>query len=384
MDEKYKVSRNQLLALCTVSFLAPALRLFPASSAQLAGRGAWLSAAAALPFMLCYVLLLSKLMDRARRDEGLAELILRLFGKTPGRILLLIFALWYLLYGGFVLRTGADRLITTVYPRVAPGYFVISMGLLCLLASLCPLRSIVRTAKMVLPAVLGMLLLMLFFALFSVDRDNLLPLGLYDALPVLKSGLSAVNVTVGVLYSICFLGGTVKSGGGRLGSYARWMCFASLLLSLINLCITGCFGAPLTSRLTRPFFSLVRSLVFFSSIERLEALLVTLWVFPDFLLVTLVLSCAQHCLRLVLSSPLPESPPAVLSFRHGRWLIWLCAVVAMVLGLVLAPDTASMELWSRHVIPYINLGFAFLVMPGIYLAVLIKKVPPMQEGQRNI
>ena len=270
-------------------------------------------------------------------------------------------------YGAFVLRTGADRLITTVYPYTPPRFFVISMGLLCLFAVLCPLRSVLRTAKMVLPVVLGFLLLMLLFALFSVDKSNILPLSLFDIVPVFKASFSSLNVTVGVLYTLCFLGGMVKAEDGCFRSYGLWICYATLLLTLINLCVIGCFGPKLSAGLARPFFSLVRSLVFFSSIERLEALLVTLWIFPDFLLVSLVLCASQHCLRLILGCDFSGTPPKLKSLRNGRWIIWLCSLGIIVLGLIIAPDTASLDLWSKKLMPYINLIFAFLVVPSIYI-----------------
>jgi len=368
-----------MIALCTVSFLAPALRLFPASSTALAGRAAWLAAPAALPVMLAYIYLLSKLMDETVEDEGLAELCLRLMGKKAGTVILCVFVLWYLVYGAFVLRTGADRLITTVYPYTPPRFFVISMGILCLFAALCPLRSVMRTAKLVLPIVLGLLFLMLLFAFFSIDKSNIFPISLYDIWPVFKASFSALNVTVGVLYTLCFLGGMVKKEDGRIRSYGLWVCFATALLTVLNLCICGCFGPKLTSRLSRPFFSLVRSLVFFSSIERMEALLVTLWIFPDFLLISLVLCVSQHCMRLICGCPFDNEPPRLLSIGNGRWLIWLCSLAVILLGLVIAPDTASLDLWSKKIIPYSNLIFAFLVIPTIYiygrLAKKLKKEP---------
>ena len=55
--------------------------------------------------------------------------------------LICIFALyalagWLLFYGGFVLRSGADRLVVTVYPQSAPAVFTLSMGFCCLIAAL--------------------------------------------------------------------------------------------------------------------------------------------------------------------------------------------------------------------------------------------------------
>lgn len=372
MPNNYKFSRNQLLGLCTLCFLVPALRLFPASSAHLAGRASWIASPAALPLMLGYVYFLSVLMSKAGDEQGLGELSLRVFGNKAGKVYLIGFALWFILYAAFVLRTGADRLITTIYPYTSSSFFVVSLGIVCIISAMCPARTMVRTAKLVLPVVIGFLLIILAFSLLSVDKSNLLPLSMYDTIPVLKASISSVNVCVGVLYSACFLGGMVSPQKERFSAYALWLCLVTLILMFLNMAITGCFGPDLTARLSRPFFALVRSIVFFRTVERVEALMVSLWLFPDFLMVTLVLFCAQYCLRLAFDFSPKADEYKLLDFKNGRWIIPLCGLVALILGIFLAPEPAALDLWSERIIPYLNLAFAFFVVPLVYITGKIK------------
>lgn len=373
MDSNYNFTRNQLLALCTLCFLVPALRLFPASSAQLADRASWLAAPAALPLLLAYTYFLSELMSKAREGQGLAELSLSVFGEKFGRVFLCIFALWFLFYAGFVLRTGADRLITTIYPYTSSLFFVISLGSICIIAALCSARTLVRTAKLILPVVLGFLFIILLFALLSVDKSNLLPISSFDVLPVFKASFASVNVCVGVLYSACFLGGMVKSRKGPFGAYALWLIFTALILMLLNMAITGCFGPDLTGRLSRPFFALVRSIVFFRSVERVEAFMVSLWLFPDFLIVALALFCAQYCIRLAVGFTPHAAEHRLTEMKNGRWVIPLCGTASIVCGIFVAPEPVSLDVWSERIIPLINLGFAFIAVPSIYIVGKMKK-----------
>ena len=154
MNTEYGYSRRQLLAMCTVFFLAPALRLVPAGTAQLAGRAAWAAVPAALPVILLYLWFLHAFLCRAGEGEGFAELTARAVPARLSRLLLIIYALWFLLYGGFMLRSGADRIITTVYPNASPHIFVFTMGALGLIAALDSARTLVRSACLFLPAVL--------------------------------------------------------------------------------------------------------------------------------------------------------------------------------------------------------------------------------------
>lgn len=61
-------------------------------------------------------------------QRGSAELILRTLGPIAGKITLAVLSLWFLIYGGFVLRSGADRFIVTIYPSSGPAAFSVTMG----------------------------------------------------------------------------------------------------------------------------------------------------------------------------------------------------------------------------------------------------------------
>lgn len=368
MKTNYRFSRSQLIGLCSVILLSPALRLYPAGSANLAGQAAWLSAPAAIPLLLIYIYFICRFMDARQENEGLGELCLRCLGAKVGKAALLVFSAWLLLYGGFVLRSGADRLITTIYPYSAPHVFTIVMGLICLFGALGPVRSIVRVAKLVLPIVLGTLILILLFALFSIHPSNLLPITVYDFAPVVKGTLPIIDVILVVIYTVCFVVGLTPKEKKSFRDYSVWMVLMSMLLMVLSIAVIGNFGAELTTRLTRPFFSLVRNLVFFHTLERVEALVVALWILPDFLLVSLLLISAQHCLCMVLGTKsVLYQGERLFEMKNGRWVIPVCAGISILCGLFIAPDPISLELWSVRLIPLINLAVALLLIPFIYI-----------------
>lgn len=373
MDTDFKFERNQLLALAWVILLSPALRLFPAESAELAGRGAWLSALLAAAPLALYVFFLSRFMECRADSEGMGELILRALGGRMGKPVLTLFALWFTLYAGFVLRSGAERFITTVYPNSSSAVFSVVLGVIALIAALSPPRSLVRVAKMVLPLVLGVMLLVLLSALGSVDGSNILPLSDADAVPVFWGILPAVDVIAAVLYIVCFLEGPSRKKAGRFRAYLVWASLACLMLSFISFDLMGAFGPELTARLTRPFFSLVRNLVFFRTLERIEALVVSLWVFPDFLMVALLLYSSQLCLHIAWCEESQYSGEKFFGPRRGRYLVWLCASAAIVCSLLIGRDSAAMSRWSERIIPLVNMSFAFVVLPVIFIVGKIKK-----------
>ena len=373
MKSNDRFDRNQLLALATVALLSPALRLIPGRSSSYAGQAAWLAPLAALPALLPYVYFLCRLMACRRDGEGLGELALRCLGEKAGKPMLALFAAWFLLYGGFILRSGADRLITTIYPHSGPALFILVMGLICLIAALGPARSLARVAKLVLPIVLSVLAFTLFFGQVSVDWANLLPVTYHDAGPLALGALTVMDVISVVLYTACFLCGLVPRAAGSFKAYSIWLGLMCLGLTVMSVAVVGSFGPELTARMAHPFFSLVRNLVFFNSLERVEALVVTLWIFPDFLLGGMLLFCAQLCLRRVLGQDPHYHGEGIKDMGRGRWLIPVCGAVSIAAGLFTGRQPQALGLWSDAIIPLINLSFAFILVPLIFLIGKLRK-----------
>lgn len=373
MKSDYSYNLRQLTPLATVFFLSPALRLVPSGTAELAGRAAWLSVAAALPFLIAYMFFISRFISRRNDGEGLAELCLRCLGAVTGRIILLGLSLWFLLYGGFMLRSGAVRIITTIYPNSSPGFFIITMGLLGLYAALGAERTLVRSAKIIKPAVIGVLILVLSFALVSIQKDNLLPLTVFDLPGCFKGSLAALGVAAVSVYMCFFIGGLSCESKGFFKTLALWAVYALGLLFWLNTAIIGSFGAELSQTLSQPFFALIRNLVFFRSLERVEALVVSLWIFSDFILITLCLQAAQRGLRLVLGFPADYGGEGRLDLSSGRFLIWLCGLAAVLIGCFVAREPESLEFWSRQLIPGINLSVALILLPVIYIIGRVRK-----------
>ena len=373
MERDYQYGQNQLMVLASVIILAPALRLFPAASAATAGHAAWVSAFVALPPLLLFLLFICRVMNGRNEGEGLAELMLRRTGPALGRLFLLITALWLLLYGGFSLRAGANRLITTVYPTSSPVFFSVSICLLGLLASLGSFRSIARFAKLTAPAVFGILFLVLLFSLFTIDPTNLMTVTAYELPKIALGALPAVDVVAFVLYGVCFSEGMTKKISSRYRYFSLWTAAMLLLLFLLCLTIIGNFGAELTARLTRPFFSLARNLVFSGNVERIEALVVSLWVFPDFLLFSVVLSAAARCLRLIFGYPTEYRGERLFDFSGGRYMIWLCAGVSLTCAVFLGQTPDALLRWSLEIIPALNMSYAFGFLPFVFFVGAIIK-----------
>lgn len=349
---------DQLLALCSVMALTPALRLLPGASASLAGRGGWLSVLLALPLAAAYGAFLWHFGQKRRAGESLSALWQRAAGERAGAVLLALCGLWLLFYAGFTLRDSAQRLIDTVYPHAERRLFVLPLGLLAAVAGAGDARRLARCAKLLLPLMVGAVALTLVFALPELRADNLLPAGGQGALPLLKGTLPTLDV-VGLILALLFLFSDRLTGEGSYRRVAARIALLGALMAALTAAVIGAFGHELTARLSQPYFSLVRELVFFRSLERVEALLVALWIFSDFLLTAALFLLVRRCL-----APL---------CGEGTWLLIAAAAAATALGCLLAPEAEAFARLSLRWVPAANAAVCLLLIPGVYAVGKLRK-----------
>ena len=304
MAEK-NITRKQLAATVFTGLLSPLIRRLPRAAVFLAGKGAWLSALPALALLLPLLALMSSLRGALRPGEGMANLMLRVLGPWVGRLALLLYGAWFLFYAGFILRTGAERLVSAVYQESGTEPFLWVMLLLCAVAAMGPLRATARTAALMRNILLWVLGLVSLFALSNISLRNLFPLTVRDLPGTLRGALPVISVG-GTVALFSFLSGYAAPPERPY----RWAVPSLALFLLVSLLLcfetVGAFGPGLTLRLSFPFFTMIRDISLFNIAQRFEAVVIALWVFADFILCTLLLRCGNEALRTLVGLPKPE------------------------------------------------------------------------------
>lgn len=364
---KFQYDRRQLRAMCFVASLAPVTRLLPKAAAQLAGSASWLAPLCALPPLLLFLLILTSLMKMRREGEGLGEVIMRRSGRTAGAIGLALIGSFTLFSAGFILRTGAHRLISTIYPDAGPLFFMIAMLIIGTVAALGPVKALPRASRVFAPVLLSVIVLALIFSLGSVDVRNLLPIKTQSAGKVFISGLAVVEIYGAVLYCAAFLEDQSPLQGRRFASYAGWLALICLLLCAFCAFIIGCYGAHLTSRMLHPFFSMIRDVTLTKTVERIEALVTTLWVLSDFVIFTLLLCTASHIFRLIFGFRPEKGDVRALDMSNGRIIIPLCAALSGTAALLMPANEYVMRCISQLIVPCAILTILFVILPLLLL-----------------
>ena len=364
--KKAGVSARQMRALFFVGALSPGIRLIPASLLSAAGSAAWLSPAAAMLPGTLYSLLLAAVWRRIRPGERPETVLARAVGRVPAGILLAAVGLWLSLYAGFLLRISADRLLSTIY-RGASGWGLMAVSLA--LAAACArggVRNLARTARTLLPVLGAVLFLSCALAAGDVRPERLFPVTGADVPGILLGAVPVWNVISVSAYLLLFSAETEAERPSRLFfvSAAGWTVLAALWATLS---VVGTLTAPLAATQANPFFIMIRNLTVFGASERVEAVVIGLWLVTDLTFLGLLLAASGTALRGAVGG---GGSPAVYPAAAGA-----------ALGALLCGDGAlALYGISRVWVPVIHLFFTGILFPLVCAAGEIRRRLRRRKG----
>ncbi len=366
MTEKDSMTFRQYLAAIGLSVFSPMSRRLPEGVLDRAGFSGWLAPLAALPLLLGLAALLRCLTTAEGQSIGLGEALERRLGRVPGKLLSGLFVLWLVFYGGFVLRSGGERIISTVYPTASLSIFFPLLLALSLVFALGKLRWAGRSTLVLRLFFVLMLVLVLALALPSVKGAYVWPPVLRRPGRLLSAALPAAEM-LAPCACFSFLRGRVSEDEGSLQRAFRGILLLTLLTLLFLLAIIGDMGPELARRQQFPFFVMIKNLRLFNLMERFDALIVGLWMMTDFVYVGMLLSSAAAALQGIAGS-------------GGRkaWVL-LCAAGMLAAAVFISRDAFAFYHVSEKLVPAVNLGIAFLLLPLIALCPPKKKIAKIEK-----
>lgn len=320
-----RISLRQLLTLTFAALLSPAIQVLPGLTARRAGVGGWLATLVALPLLLG----LSWLLCRIFRG-GLPEAVLEVLGPVLGRGLCLVYLLWGLWLLAANARQVALRFLTISYRNAPMLLFLLTLLGVAFWLVRKPVRALARAGEVFFLALAAGLALSLVLGAFQIDLVNLLPVWVED-LPGLGSAtLPVVGLLGYVIFAACLGGHVVPEEGGK-GKVLRWAVGLCLTLTALQVVCLGNFGPGLAQRMDTPFFMMVKGIGFEGTFQRMESVIIALWVLADLALLSL-LACA--CSRLAQST---------FALKERRTAVFPVILAAAAGAVWLFPDAFSLD-----------------------------------------
>ncbi len=354
-----KISFSQFAAAAAVSTFSPISRMLPKSALETAGRACWI---APLMCFLPLIALGTAVKSLLREEErGLCGALEFTLGKWPGRAVAMLLGGWLVFYGGFLIRSGAERYISTVYKDEELWVFVLTVALVALVGAWGSLRSVSRMAQIGATVVGAILVILLLLGLPDMKKHYLLPVSPADAGGAALAVLPVFNASTSWVL-LCFLSGNVVPGGRKRGAVARWAAYIIMLMLVVVVGTVGVLGPNVAASQQYPFFALISNLKVFNIFERIEPVTVLIWVLTDFVFIALLMMSAGEVGR------------NVLDCRKRRVPLLLSAAGMVVVAFVITKSAFRFEFVSYRLIPTVNLVIAAVLLPVLSLIKKFKKV----------
>ena len=317
------ITMRQLLSVLLAALLSPAIRVLPGGAARAAGEAGWLSPLLALPIALALCWVLFQVLAALPPGTGLAEACPLVLGKAGGKLALALCLLWGLLQLSVTVRMCGQRFLITGYRNRPVVFYMVVLLAVALWMARGRLAALGRAGEVfrtVLAVTLGVVLLL---AAFQMEPENLFPIWTED-LPAAGAAVVPVLSLVGYAVPGAFLAGGLRRQEGDRAGALRWTARLCLLLSALLLVALGCLGPDLIARVEQPFFVMVKGIGVQGAFQRVESVVMALWVLSDLMLIGMLVLAACAVSRALFGLKRAQSAalPVVLAALAGSVLLF--------------------------------------------------------------
>ncbi|HHT47655.1 MAG TPA: endospore germination permease [Firmicutes bacterium] len=360
LTEKIKISSWQATALLMVNIISTAILFPPSFVSQLAGRDAWisftLSGVIGLSIVYLVVLLCSRYPGLNLLQIGEVTL-----GRFLGKLVGFGFFLFFIFMTAIIVLEFSDFMATAFMPRTPLAVFNILMILFSLYAVYLGLEVICRISEAIIVPIIIFLLLIVIPLIKEVEVSSLLPLFEAGIRPVLRgsllfSGWTAQAFLLGMLYPHLVR----PQQAVKIGFYA--IAFVSFYMVAGAVFLEGILGSNQVARLLYPLLSFVRLVKIGVFLERLEPVVILIWVFLQYIKISLFIYFSAFSIR------------QVFGLADYRTFLLPLAALAAALSLTIFGSAMELENFIKNTLSPFVLFFALGIPLFLYAVSILKKI----------
>lgn len=299
MRNEEKISSTQLMFLLVTLVTATAWLFVPAITTKAAAQDGWLSVLVPATLFGIAVVLVCVALGRRFPGRTVIEYSGDIVGKFSGKIIGLAYIFFFLHLNGIIIREFGDFVVTAFMPETPLLVFNAVIVLLAAYAVRAGLEVICRANQFVFPLAVLSLFALVGMVAAEMHPDNLMPILEKGLGPVLKGALAPASWRGEVMVLLMFLPYLNKPREARKAGLLA-VVFIGFLLALDTAAMIAVFGAEMPGHMTFPTLYLARYVSIAQFIERVEAIVMILWVTGIMIKVACfyhagVLATAQWC-----------------------------------------------------------------------------------------
>jgi spore germination protein KB len=266
----------------------PTLRIVPVTTAGIAKQAAWLTPVISFLFLLPVIFALKSIF-KVYNDKPFAGILEIIFGRFIGKIVTVFYIFFLFFLITLNTKSTSEQLVASIYTSVDPAIFIfVMLAIVALAVYKGGLTVITRMGEIILPYLAISFLILCSLSLQNIKLSRITPISYLDIVPVLKASVFATGVQSHL--PMIFLLSNYINNKDKIGKYGivTIVCFMILTVVLL-ITVIGALGAETTANAPFSFMAAVKLISLFESIERIEPLVVGMWILSDFMLLSVLL-----------------------------------------------------------------------------------------------
>ena len=359
--EKNKITVRQAFIIFIVSTLSAAIRLFPEICSKLGEKAGWISPIISGIGLLLLCLVLNALFKNSAAGN-LSDIFNLSLGTIAGKIVLFFYLFWSVILYLTYIRYYAERLLSSIFPNVDIKFFIFTMMIVVYIAARGKIEAFARFSE--LSFLLFTVVLIMFYALLipDVKAGNLLPITYYDAVPAVKATYPILGIW-GYITFLFFLGDHIINKDQIMKIGKQSIVYLIIMTTLLLVFIVGSLGPAVAERMPLPFFGATKLITIMETLDRLESVLLSIWVISDFIVITLFAILIMKMTK------------SLFSVSESKYFATPVILLGFFGSLYLTSSRFELELFSNTAGLIINYVFCFII-PVFVLAIgkLRKKI----------
>jgi spore germination protein (amino acid permease) len=347
------------MVMIFLSLLSPLIRILPHASVILAGHTAWLSVVPATVIAVLYQCFVWHFLKYSQPGDNLYTVSVKSLGNVGGKIFAVICVLWFLFYSGFLARSAAERLLSSVYQNGTAPLFILVTLFVAVVSSSGSTNALVRTGELFLPIIVVVFAFVILAALKDTKVEYLLPVTYMDTGKILLGAIPIIDV-ISLQVFFTFLTGGIKDREKLKGASVKWMLFEMLCIFGVMIVTIGFCSTDLTLKFQNPFFMVIRNISLFGIFERIEAIIIAVWILTDFMLIASLLMIIGEIMKYVTKS------------EKRRPFTIASGIISAFVALFMVSNAFDLQSFNDLYVPAINLTFSFVIIPIVLLIGLLR------------
>ena len=354
-----KINTWQATALLTMSIIPTAILFPPAYLAQQTGRDAWfaiLLAGVGGLLLAGFIVILSS----AYPEYNLLQIGEAVMGRYLGKMFTLAYAFFFIIVSAIVVREFSAFMVSSFMQFTPLEIFSAIMVSLAMYAIYLGVEVICRVSEIVFIVVMISLLFFVFLAYPELDLRAVLPILDSGMEPVFRGSITFF-VWTGEIFFLSMLYPYLARPAQAWQSAVIPVAIVSLFLVVSAFITESFFGFQLTSRILFPLLDYVRLIGIAGFWERIEALVILIWVAGIYIKVSFYMYVAVIAVK------------QLFGLSQYRPLILPMGALVFILSVIMFENTFELSVFLRDVWPFFAPLFALLFPLLFYVTHILKK-----------